>query len=344
VKDGGLPHGEGKKFLRIRADLVARIRSGEWAAGALLPTREALAKEYGTTKATLEKAISRLIAEGTLGAVRKKGTFVGEQNPPASVALVAPPSAGSNLEAPQGDSVFLSASEGFWKNPGRLKPRLLPWPVFMADPTGWEAAVFLYPEEAELKAARALHQDSGLRIFAINRMPDGIDYVSYDHRRACQEALLRYGKILARPFLPVFLEVKNPSLPVVYRREGFLAACASLGLYYRVLTLDSWDHAGQALEAVEAPHPLAVVSASGHASPSVASLVRRRGLTPGSDFWYTGFDDEDPAGRLGIAFSTFRQVPVVLGELAAAMLADLIDGKIKSAHEALPVPFVEGVS
>lgn len=335
---------EGKKFLRIRADLVKRIRSREWPAGALLPTREALAKEYDTTKATLEKAVSRLITEGYLGAVRKKGTFVLEQNPAAPVALVAPPSAGSNLDAPQGDSVFLSASEGFWKCADRLKPRLLPWPAFMADPSGWEAAVFLYPEENELVAARRLHQESGLRVFAVNRMPGDMDFVSYDHRQACHDALARYARLLQKPFLPLFLEIRKPSLPVVYRREGFLAACAERGLFYRVLTLDSWDHAGAAVEAVDSPHPLAVVSASGHASASIAALVRRRGLAPGSDFWYTGFDDEDPGGRLGIAFSTFLQRPSLLGEVSAKMLAELIDGTRQNAREAIPVPFIEGIS
>ncbi len=340
----GIKTSEGKKFLRIRADLADKIRTGVFVSGALLPRREDLAREYQTSRATMEKAVSQLIRDGLLEAVRKKGTFVRNPLAAARVALVAPPSAGNNLDQPRGDSIFLAAAEGFWKNAGNLKPRLLPWPAFAADPTGWDAAVLLYPENPELNTARHLRTGNGLKLFAINRIPEDMNYASYDNSGAARDAVLRYHRICPKGFLPVFLDLKNPSLPVTYRREGFLKACADKKIFYRLLTLDTWEDAASALEKLESKTPVAVVSASGWAGPSVAAFFRKKSLVPGKDVWYTGFDDENPLAKHGYAFSTFLQNPAELGELGAKLLAEVLAGIKVSAQELLAIPFVKGVS
>jgi GntR family transcriptional regulator len=53
-----------------------RIERGEWAAGAQVPTLEALIAEFGVARVTVRKAMNLLVREGLVVAQRGRGTFV----------------------------------------------------------------------------------------------------------------------------------------------------------------------------------------------------------------------------------------------------------------------------
>jgi GntR family histidine utilization transcriptional repressor len=61
---------------RIRAELEAKIRSGEWRPGHRLPTEAALMAEYGCARMTVHKAIMGLVGEGLVVRNKKAGTVV----------------------------------------------------------------------------------------------------------------------------------------------------------------------------------------------------------------------------------------------------------------------------
>lgn len=61
---------------RIRADIEARIRSGEWPAGHRIPTEAELKEKWGCARMTVHKAVSALAAEGLVQRNRKGGTTV----------------------------------------------------------------------------------------------------------------------------------------------------------------------------------------------------------------------------------------------------------------------------
>ncbi|HEY3331541.1 MAG TPA: GntR family transcriptional regulator [Capsulimonadaceae bacterium] len=65
-------------YSRISADLRAKIASGRWSDGKMLPSRKALAAEYHVSVPTVERAVADLLADGTLRADNGRGTFVGE--------------------------------------------------------------------------------------------------------------------------------------------------------------------------------------------------------------------------------------------------------------------------
>jgi len=72
-------------FRRVENDLRARLRRGEWAKGAMLPSRRALAHDYGVALQTVERAMSGLLTEGLLRAEGRWGTYVtGASQPGAS--------------------------------------------------------------------------------------------------------------------------------------------------------------------------------------------------------------------------------------------------------------------
>ncbi|HEX5324039.1 MAG TPA: GntR family transcriptional regulator, partial [Capsulimonadaceae bacterium] len=63
-------------YKQIEKSLRHRINEGQWRAGTMLPSRRDLAKEYGVSSVTVERAIASLIAEGMLRADDRRGTFV----------------------------------------------------------------------------------------------------------------------------------------------------------------------------------------------------------------------------------------------------------------------------
>jgi len=60
----------------IRAEVLRRIRQRQWLPGALIPTEEALALEFGCARATVNRALRELAEAGVLERRRKAGTRV----------------------------------------------------------------------------------------------------------------------------------------------------------------------------------------------------------------------------------------------------------------------------
>lgn len=71
---------------RIRAELEARIRSGEWPPGHRIPTEAALLAEYGCARMTVHKAITSLAAAGLVVRNKRAGTLVAK--PPVVTAAL----------------------------------------------------------------------------------------------------------------------------------------------------------------------------------------------------------------------------------------------------------------
>lgn len=61
---------------QVHADLLRRLRAGEWAPGERFPGTVALAAEYGTAQATTQKAVVALRAEGWLRLEVGQGNYV----------------------------------------------------------------------------------------------------------------------------------------------------------------------------------------------------------------------------------------------------------------------------
>lgn len=60
----------------IRAEVLHRIRSRDWAPGAMIPNEENLAVEFGVARATVNRALRELAAQGLIERRRKAGTRV----------------------------------------------------------------------------------------------------------------------------------------------------------------------------------------------------------------------------------------------------------------------------
>lgn len=63
-------------FRAIRDEMARRIGQREWAPGALIPAEEALAREFGAARATVNRALQELARSGLIERKRKAGTRV----------------------------------------------------------------------------------------------------------------------------------------------------------------------------------------------------------------------------------------------------------------------------
>lgn len=68
-------------YVKVRAELVRRLSSGDLSPGMALPPEGALAGELGVSVGTVRKAVDSLVADGVLRRHQGKGTFVTEQTP-----------------------------------------------------------------------------------------------------------------------------------------------------------------------------------------------------------------------------------------------------------------------
>ena len=82
---------------RIRQDIEARIRSGEWPPGTRIPFEHQLVTDYGCARATANKALSRLAREGLIERRRRAGSFVA--HPRIRSAVVGVPDIGALITA-----------------------------------------------------------------------------------------------------------------------------------------------------------------------------------------------------------------------------------------------------
>ena len=67
-------------YYQLETILRKRISSGELARGDLLPSEEALAKEYNMSRITVRQALSSLESDGLIVRKRGKGTFVSKKH------------------------------------------------------------------------------------------------------------------------------------------------------------------------------------------------------------------------------------------------------------------------
>ena len=67
-------------YRRIEIELRKRVAGGQWPVGAMLPGRRDLARQYAVSLVTLDRAIGPLLADGTLRADDRRGTFVASRS------------------------------------------------------------------------------------------------------------------------------------------------------------------------------------------------------------------------------------------------------------------------
>lgn len=70
-------------YVRVAADIAARIASGELAPGTRLRSERDLADHYGVAYGTMRRAMQHLREQGLIVTIHGRGTFIAQQSPAA---------------------------------------------------------------------------------------------------------------------------------------------------------------------------------------------------------------------------------------------------------------------
>lgn len=77
-------------YQQVKDYILARIRTGQWPPEARVPSENALIKQLGASKMTVNRALRELTAEGVLHRLQGVGTFVAESKSPSTLLDVKP--------------------------------------------------------------------------------------------------------------------------------------------------------------------------------------------------------------------------------------------------------------
>ncbi len=66
-------------YRQIKTHVLGRIHAGEWREGDAIPGEEALAREFGVSRMTVNRAIRELSDEGVVERIQGSGTYVAQQ-------------------------------------------------------------------------------------------------------------------------------------------------------------------------------------------------------------------------------------------------------------------------
>lgn len=76
------------RYQRIKNYLLAGIQKGRWKEGDVVPTEQALAKKFGVSRMTVNRAVKELTVEEVLTRVQGSGTFVAKQKYQATLIAI----------------------------------------------------------------------------------------------------------------------------------------------------------------------------------------------------------------------------------------------------------------
>jgi DNA-binding LacI/PurR family transcriptional regulator len=130
------------------------------------------------------------------------------------------------------------------------------------------------------------------------------------------------------------------------RLAGYRAAAVSAGVEWAgvpVATAGAGDHVAEGAAAARAllgrsPRPTALLCLSDRLAEGALRAAADLGLRVPADLSIVGFDDAEPAARLGL--TTIRQPTRRKGELAATALLDLLAGREPQRVQLLPTELV----
>ena len=346
------------EYRRIETDLRDKIRTGQWPPGAMLPSRRDLAAQYRVSSVTIGRAIQPLVADGTLRADDRRGTFVADTRPtrltpktPVETGVFGVVAAYETDRVSQ-DVVILHSMEQAWSETGRS--------TFVCNRTeGYSHALrpladaiqVLLDRQVEAMAVICLDLDrvqleEELRSINLRGIPAvcilagelhlPIPHIFYDNRIGGYQAAKH---LLDKGHREITIVAPFTASWVTERINGIQDACAGAGLPMSAIRLvqgqgKPWDYQGDpvvsgyhaaqaAFEAGWTPQG-GIVCVNDTVALGLNQAASERGWLPGRDYAVIGFDD-DPASR-SACLTTMRPPLEAMGREAARLLLEEVHG------------------
>lgn len=329
-------------YARVKAAILEQIDAGRWREGEKLPSERELCNLYQVSRVSVRRAIAELVLSGNLETVPGKGTFVKRRDlrrkKSGTIAVIRCIHSGRPSSVTE--DVFYPAVFAGIEAEAALRNVHCIVVSFPEDCPDWRRLEQLAAkvdgmicgevrEEATVRRMAA----SGLPVVLVSPSLDtpATDTVEVDNLGGAMEGVRHLIELGHRRI--AFVGGPPGSLPSRQRSLGYRRALkeAQIPLDEALEVHPGWRledgyHAVRKLLQA-APGPTAVFAASDLLALGAYQAAQESGLRVGVDLSVLGFDDIQLAGESRPALSTVRVRKREIGETAARLLFERIDGK-----------------
>lgn len=306
-------------YKRIKSEILDRIATAELAPGQALPTRSELAAHFGTTRATVDRAMQELAQEGRITGGSGRRTVVATQAVRAarSVAVVwsAPEehisTAGDEFFGPLIDGIRQACAE-FMLEVHFRAAQLTSYADVLAD-TGAQGLLVLRPDYSDVSHLEALCEQ-GIPVVTVPGILEAghIASISSDNFLGMEQAISHLAELGHSEIAFVCL---TGTLPDHFERlQGFLRAMGSHGLSVN----PRWLHLSHAIHADDfAPLcrrwldpdnlPTAIIASDFLMALAVLRGLNDLGIQVPRDVSVLNFDDPPAAPHVIPAMTVVKQ-------------------------------------
>ncbi|MGQ9629424.1 MAG: GntR family transcriptional regulator [bacterium] len=336
-------------YRQLKHILKDRIESGVLRPGDRIPTERELVQKYKIGRTTVRQAILELVNEGLLRRVRGRGTFVSVPPRPVkdSIGLVI-----GNVHT----SFTAAIVEGVRKVANSTKYQLILYGsdfdpqeenrCIRALVEGGVRGLIIYPvfppgDKYYIGEAALSLKERGIPFVLIARYYPSLqtDFVVSDNFKGAYKAieyLIELGHRKIGLISPPLLNVSS----VRDRVQGYESALANRGVPVDrslELILVNWNDSEavqvQVRDYLVERRPTAVFAVSDTIAANVLKAAKGVGLRIPEGISVVGFDDRDFASLLDPPLTTVRQRRHEIGERAAEILIERIEGRLEETQQ-----------
>jgi DNA-binding LacI/PurR family transcriptional regulator len=330
-------------YQQLRQVLFSRIRGGEFAAGAMLPSENQLREEYGVSVTTARRALLELVKEGVVRRRVGVGTMVAPQVRQARIAVVTIANidhAWRRVSAGMGE-LIVGVGELTWSRDASLsisgvdEERSDAYLRSLVEARSVDGVLLRTVSDIQ-EAHLDILEGAGMPYVVIRRERSGRPMncvVSDDVRgaRMAAEHLIQAGH------RRVGFVCANPALKLTRDRlAGYREALANASIEFDegLVRLEPSFAETMGQRAVDKllalpSRPTAVLVASDTMAVGAYRAAHAVGLAVPDDVAFVGYDDIGPAAAMEPPLTTVRTSYYDFGRLATQLLLDLIDRRLE---------------
>jgi DNA-binding LacI/PurR family transcriptional regulator len=319
-------------YIKVRESITSDLRDGLWGAGQRLPALPDLAKRYGVSIATADRALGMLIAEGVLYRIPKRGTYVSERSveemlctAPIAVAGIGVPSFTNDYAG-----IIISA---FSEMVGKREWYFLDYDGIdsAAERLHGMGALLLLAMAPRPSVVPALEKlaGRGIRVLCTAASLDSkrIHSISVDNRQGILSALNYLSQLGHRRV--AFIGTSTESFDTIERLSAFREGCLKFGLDTGTEYAICKDHKLGVQYLVDEAFgewfgrpsaPTAIISGGNAVSGVILDALSARGISIPQDISVIGFDDSPLFAHLSVPLTVIRQPLAHMGRQAAQIL------------------------
>lgn len=335
-------HASGPMYHRMRQDILARIRRGEFGPGDQLPSESQLCEQYGVSITTARRALLELVKEGVVQRRAGVGTMVSPRVRQVRLAFVNVGYLGESLRRVSDamGQLIAGIGERAWQQDASFSMTGIDADgaaTYLRDLVRDRSADGVLLRTADNVTAEMLEilEGAGLPYVAIKRHIPGrpMNCVVSDDVAGGR---LATAHLIARGHRRIGFVCAKPHLTMSEERfTGYRQALAEhdLPIAGELVARDApdflpeWgDRAVEGLLQLPSP-PSAVFIASDTMALGGYEAARRAGLRVPEDLAIVGYDDIAPVALLQPPLTTVRTSHYEFGQVSAQLLIDLIEGR-----------------